>query len=269
MSLEYFRKGDGIEVTNGLIRKTTTGWGNGLVLLDVGVTSGVYRWKFLAVEGKKATIGICDLTVSMDTYVNQSDKGWGYYQANGKIGTSGPAKIPFGEPFKHPGDVVEMEFDADRGLLRFWRNSELMGVAFKNIPVDGKRRFCAAVSLYKENAAIRIVSRPFDSRGPSRNVASNSKKPSPAKKAAPATPPVSGKKGKQVPAAAASPMSPSPSKGEEAQVIRVLRHPSAVSVVSADEFPGYDLVVRTSTCVTTAGTHVNVNEVKLFRLLLA
>lgn len=76
----------------------TNRWENGLVLLDSGVTKGVHRWKFQAIEGKKATIGICRADVNMNTYVNQSNKGWGYYQANGKKGTCGPAKIEYGQP---------------------------------------------------------------------------------------------------------------------------------------------------------------------------
>ena len=83
MSEEYFLKGDSVTIENGLITKTKTGWGNGLVLLDPGVASGVHRWTFRAIEGKKATIGICDATVDLNTYVNQTTKGWGYYQAKG------------------------------------------------------------------------------------------------------------------------------------------------------------------------------------------
>jgi len=165
MSEEYFLKGDSVTIENGLITKTKTGWGNGLVLLDPGVASGVHRWTFRAIEGKKATIGICDATVDLNTYVNQTTKGWGYYQANGKKGTNGPAKIEFGEPYRTPGDVVVMEFDADKGQLQFWRNNKFVGVAFDNIPVDGKRKFCAAVSLFKVGAALRILQRPFDGKG--------------------------------------------------------------------------------------------------------
>jgi hypothetical protein len=158
MSKQYYKKADGVSVENGILRKMLSGWGNGLVLLEPGVARGVHRWKFQAIEGKKATIGMCASDVSMDTYVNQTDRGWGYYQANGKKGTSGPAKAEYGVAYKTPGDIVEMEFDADRGTLSFWRNGTFMGVAFDNLPVDGSRRFYAAVSLFKAGAAIRIMS---------------------------------------------------------------------------------------------------------------
>jgi hypothetical protein len=41
-------------------------------------------------------------------YVNKTKHGWGYYQANGKIGHAGPANVRFGEDFRNNGDVVEV-----------------------------------------------------------------------------------------------------------------------------------------------------------------
>lgn len=53
-----------------------------------------------------------------------------------------------------------MEFDADQGLLSFCHNGKSQGVAFENIPVDGKVRFCAAISLFKAGASLRVLNRP-------------------------------------------------------------------------------------------------------------
>ena len=41
-------------------------------------------------------------------YVNKSKHGWGYYQANGKIGHAGPANVRYGEDFRSAGDTVEV-----------------------------------------------------------------------------------------------------------------------------------------------------------------
>ena len=60
------------------------------------------------VKGNKCTVGVCTTSVPDTGYVNKTKHGWGYYQANGKIGHAGPANIRFGEGFRTSGDIIEV-----------------------------------------------------------------------------------------------------------------------------------------------------------------
>ena len=85
--------------------------------------------------GKKATLGVVrdDFNAETDGYINKTDKGWCFYQENGKKGHNGPARDEYGKEFKSPGDIVTVVLDADEGSLKFWKNSESFGPAYRDL----------------------------------------------------------------------------------------------------------------------------------------
>lgn len=140
--------------------KRSTGWKNGLVLLQPVVRNGSTRWLYRINRGRKITVGICLSDVSLNSYVNQTDKGWGYYQPNGNIGHASPAKTQYGTALK-PGDLIEVIVNADDGILSFRVNGKHLGPAFniKDVvhTLDQDLGIVGAISLYEKNASVTLL----------------------------------------------------------------------------------------------------------------
>ena len=140
-----------LDYKNRIVKKTEHGWNDGLILLGKPVKSkkdGIARWSVRLDRTRKATIGLCQTDVDISGYVNRSAKGWGYYQSSGKIGTNGPAKENFGESFKEPAVVMDIELDSAMRTLAFYKNGVKQGVAFADLPIGNGVELVAAVSLY-------------------------------------------------------------------------------------------------------------------------
>ena len=138
-----------------VLRKMEDGWQNGTALLGPLVTRGVVSWDFRIERGVKASIGVALDNVQLDTYLNETKSGWGWYQGNGNIGHAGPAQTPYSEGFKEAGTEVTVELDTDRGTLRFYRDGVDQGIAFSDLP-RGKS-FVGAVTLYGAGDVARLV----------------------------------------------------------------------------------------------------------------
>lgn len=142
-----------------MLKKLKHGWDNGTVLLGPVMRKGqgTHRWSFRTVRGCKATVGIALLDVDLNTFLNKTEKGWGYYQWNGNKGTKGPALERYASEWQEPGTVVSVLFDADKTEVRFAKNGKDLGVAFDStrLPRDGS--FVVGVSLYKQGDAIAVV----------------------------------------------------------------------------------------------------------------
>jgi len=106
----YF-KAPAIVLNGSRAQKLVIGWDNGLLLLGDCISTGVARWSIRMGTSRKTTVGVCLTSVNTSGYVNKYDGGWGYYQQSGRIGHAGPAKTVYGEPFKHVGDVIDIELD--------------------------------------------------------------------------------------------------------------------------------------------------------------
>ena len=74
-----------------VLRKVSAGWQNGTALIGPVTTRGVTRWRFRINSGVKASVGIALTDLNIETYLNETSSGWGWYQGNGNIGHSGPA----------------------------------------------------------------------------------------------------------------------------------------------------------------------------------
>lgn len=131
-------------MTENTVRKQTYGWDNGLILIGQAVVKGSAKFTVKVLKGRKITIGVCLHHVNMNSYVNKTASGWGYYQSSGKFGHNGPAKKRGGEAYKNePGCLITTEIDVDTGTLRFYKNGVDQGVAyveFEEIHVSTTRR---------------------------------------------------------------------------------------------------------------------------------
>ena len=147
--------------------KNKTGWDDGLVLIGGGIRTGSAKWTFKVRRGVKITFGVCLSDVPLVGYLNQSKKGWGWYQGNGKVGRGGPAKVDKRWPKFGIGDVVEVRLDADNGTLAFALNGRPLGVAFDDLPCDGTAVFVGGFSMYAEGSEVEVMHIPRASTSPS------------------------------------------------------------------------------------------------------
>lgn len=63
-------------------------------------------------QGVKITVGVV-VSDTSSGYVNKTNRGWGYYMANGKIGHAGPAKKIYAQRYS-VGDIVTMGLVVDK-----------------------------------------------------------------------------------------------------------------------------------------------------------
>ena len=90
-------------------RRHLRGWSDGTMIVPgrtatVGTLDGLsplIRWSFMAHSGTKNTFGIVtdEFDVHADGYINKTERGWGLFQGDGKLGHKGPAKIEYAEKF--------------------------------------------------------------------------------------------------------------------------------------------------------------------------
>ena len=111
--LSQQRKGSQIAITDNIVTKTETSWGNGTAVVSdpVIIRTGSRvkkRWSFTIKTGDKHTIGVVTMAynAARDEYVNKTTNGWGYYQGNGNKGHGGPANDAYGAEYT-AGDVVD------------------------------------------------------------------------------------------------------------------------------------------------------------------
>ena len=77
---------------------------------------GSAKFTVRVLKGRKITIGVCLHDVNMNSYVNKTSSGWGYYQSSGKYGHNGPAKKRGGESYKNePGCIITTELKRGYG----------------------------------------------------------------------------------------------------------------------------------------------------------
>ncbi|GMH47208.1 hypothetical protein TL16_g00006 [Triparma laevis f. inornata] len=102
---------------------------------STGCKSGRAYWEFKLISDSDldecSAIGVANLPVNSSSYESSTNM-WVRRSYNGQLyhGTSAGYDC-IGKV--HPGDVVGVEVDMDRGELRFWRNGEDEGVCFKDL----------------------------------------------------------------------------------------------------------------------------------------
>ena len=112
-------------------------------------------------KGTKVTIGIVtsNFDAKKDMYINKTNKGWGFYQEDGKIGHNGKAETDYGTAARSrkflEGDVIDVEVDVLLRNVRFYVNKQDCGIAFTNLPESAQLH--GAVSLYSKGDEVQIM----------------------------------------------------------------------------------------------------------------
>jgi hypothetical protein len=156
--VDVFDLADGVVVEGDVLRRTKDdGWKGGTVVIGPVTSQGVARWSFVVKRGAKTTIGVALEHVNLETYVNQTSSGWGWYQGNGNLGHGGPATREYSDDFKTGEREMKLtvELDADAGTLRFYRDGVDQGIAFDDLP-RGEHYVCG-VTLYGKDDCVQVV----------------------------------------------------------------------------------------------------------------
>lgn len=96
-----------------------------------GMTSGKWFCEMdIVAVGVESSIGISKGALTMSTYVGASADSWGYYSNGNKY--TGGSPIAYGTSFT-TGDTIGCAFDADLGLLSFYKNGIPYGVAYSGL----------------------------------------------------------------------------------------------------------------------------------------
>jgi len=96
-----------------------------------GMTSGKWFCEMdIVAIGAESSIGISRGNLAMSTYVGASTDSWGYYLTGNKY--NGGSAIAYGTSFT-TGDTIGCAFDADLGLLSFYKNGIPYGVAYSGL----------------------------------------------------------------------------------------------------------------------------------------
>ncbi len=134
-----------------------------MILIGRDIRKGSAKFTVRVLKGRKITIGVCLHDVNMNSYVNKTSSGWGYYQSSGKYGHNGPAKKRGGESYKNePGCIITTELNADTGTLRFYKNGVDQGVAYDDLPIN--KRYYFAVSLFEPQDGITFLKSEYSVR---------------------------------------------------------------------------------------------------------
>ena len=92
-------------------RNDKNSWINGSVVVpDIEVVIGqpydplepITRWSFIVHSGSRSTFGIVtdQFDADADGYINKTERGWGLYQGDGKLGHNGKANIQYTKGFR-------------------------------------------------------------------------------------------------------------------------------------------------------------------------
>ena len=155
-----------VKFFQGNLIKTQKGWDDGLVLFGPAARKGLLYGKFQVLSGARTTIGVGETDVQRQGYLNKTVKGWGYYQATGRIGHAGPAQKEYGRPYRESGTILEVEVDLAHGTVQYWLNGQDQGYAFghpngadkQKLPrLPPNKEYAIAVSLFELNASVKYL----------------------------------------------------------------------------------------------------------------
>jgi hypothetical protein len=97
-----------------------------------GMTSGKWFCEMdIVAIGSESSLGVSKGNLTMVSYVGGNAESWGYYSTGTKY-TNGASVGNYGTSFT-TGDTIGCAFDADLGLLSFYKNGIPYGVAFSGL----------------------------------------------------------------------------------------------------------------------------------------
>ena len=127
-------KGSDITLSNGNLdcsSSSTLGWSS--VLATIGVSTGKWYWEFLAGSGTlRIGLGLATQLHNVNTWLGGDAYGWEYYNNNGYLYTNNNAGTTYGATWTN-GDIIGVAFDADTGVITFYKNGISQGTAFTGL----------------------------------------------------------------------------------------------------------------------------------------
>lgn len=129
----------------------TTGW-----------TKGVHYWSVRIIDRASRgyiTIGVILSTfdVSLLKYVGQTTTSYGFYAYNGHKYHNHVGKA-FTSDLPKNGDVIGVLLDLDARTLTYFKNGQILGTAFGQLPVaDNNTKYYPAVSFYELGHWVTLI----------------------------------------------------------------------------------------------------------------
>lgn len=130
--------------------------------LGAGWTGGVYYWSVKIIDRGPAgyiMIGIISsaFDVSLLQHVGQPSSGYGFYVCNGhKYHDNTAIGLTSDLPQKH--DVIGVLLDVDARTLTYFKNGELLGTAYGQIPLsDNNTKYYPAISCYELGNCVDLI----------------------------------------------------------------------------------------------------------------
>ncbi len=98
----------------------------------IGMSSGKYYWEVTKTGGSYGTIGIALQGASTAEFVGRNASSWGYASSDGNKYFNTTTGTSYG-PTYTTGDTISVSFDADLGVLTFYKNGISLGAAFTGL----------------------------------------------------------------------------------------------------------------------------------------
>lgn len=126
------------------------------MLTKDAVRQGCARFSFVLVRGRSTTFGVCHPMIKWDSFLNETEHGWGLFALTGCIGHKGAAETPYFRVGRiNEGDEIAVEVNADVGTLEYFVNGRSVGIAFRDMPTG--QAYHGAFSLYKAGDIVECV----------------------------------------------------------------------------------------------------------------
>lgn len=121
-------KGAAVTLSNGNLTVTSAPSGTGIgaaVRANTGKSSGKWYWEVTLTDSVNASVGVANLSATLDSLENNSGNSWAW-------GSAGTAKYPGGGAYGSGftiGDVIGVALDMTAGTLTFYQNGVSKGTA--------------------------------------------------------------------------------------------------------------------------------------------
>jgi hypothetical protein len=127
-----------------------------------GWTQGVHYWSVKIIDRSaegRIMIGIISsaFNVSLPQYVGQTSDSYGFYPHNGQKYNNG-ANVVFTSDLPKNGDVIGVLLDLEARTLTYFKNGQILGTAFGQIPLQGNDiKYYPAISCYELGNWVSLI----------------------------------------------------------------------------------------------------------------
>jgi hypothetical protein len=125
-------KGSNVVLTNNNL--TNDGYENqGTAKSTIPMVSGKWYWEIKSTGSRYPIVGIGEGSAVAADYPGATTHGWSYYGLLGSF-LHNDATIQSNATWSSPSDVIGVAFDADNGILSFYKNGVQLGSSITGIP---------------------------------------------------------------------------------------------------------------------------------------